>query len=203
MLLTERRCVNNAYCGKILMLLKGFQPVLSPVPTGLLEDGKSGLLAKGPGLLPQSLQSLRADWDPGHPGARQGTCNQHNWHTIRHAYSKTHAGLVIGPCEHPPPSAPFQTSSFFFCLILFYFPPWPSSVFLKSVILTQLVWPPLLHNNYSFMCEKSPRKGHGSRQTVCVPVYTSIWPGWVREAFWCPAGSSQVKGKFWSSVVHM
>lgn len=82
------RGFNKTYTRKNLMLLRGLQPLLSSVPTGFLEEGMSSLLAKGPNLLPQCQQSLRADRNLGHPRARQGACNrtdtQSDVHTHRH-----------------------------------------------------------------------------------------------------------------------
>lgn len=69
------RGLNKTYMEKNLMLLRGLQPALSSLPTGFLEEGMSGLLAKGPNPFPQCQQSPRADWNLGHPRARQGTCN--------------------------------------------------------------------------------------------------------------------------------
>lgn len=83
------RGLNKTYTGKNTMLLGGLQPALSTVPTGLLDEGMSRLLAKDPSLLPQCQQSLWADWNLGHPRACQGTCNnsidtQSDAHTHRH-----------------------------------------------------------------------------------------------------------------------
>lgn len=83
------RGLNKTYTGKNLILLRGLQPALSSLPTGFLKEGMSSLLAKGPNPLPQCQHSPQADWNLGHPRARQGTCNhrtdtQSDMQTNRH-----------------------------------------------------------------------------------------------------------------------
>lgn len=113
---------NATYRWAILMLLLSPLAALCPMPTGLLEQSMSCLLAKGPVLLPQSQQCLRADWNLSHSGACQGTW-QNNWHTIRHAYLWSHTRLVIGPCEHLHPAipSPFNRSLLYLSQLFYLF----------------------------------------------------------------------------------
>lgn len=80
----------------------GLRRALGAAPTGWLDGVMSGLQAKGPSPVPQCQQSLWADGNLGHPGARQGTCNNSVGAQSRQAYTQTHTGLVIGPHEHHP-----------------------------------------------------------------------------------------------------
>lgn len=133
---------NQTYCWAILVLLLGPLAALCPLPTGLLEQRMSGLLAEGLRLLPESQQSLWADWNLSHPGACQGTCKQNNRHTVRHAYSRSHTRLVIGPHERLRPAVPssfWQISSLsvspFFNFFFFY--PRMYSLSLYSIAFVQ------------------------------------------------------------------
>lgn len=85
----QSKGLNEAYKSKNLMLIGGLLSALSTVPTGFLEEGMSGLQAKGPNLLPKCQKSPGANQNLGHPRAYQGTCNkgidkQSDMHAHRH-----------------------------------------------------------------------------------------------------------------------